>query len=243
MSSLHHFLDTNILVGSRIGWDGQHHHTHRYLQQDGFLRHTSERVYKECTGVFGLFRRTMTKYLNYLLKSLPASPDPFTLDMTIKRLTKRYILSLNNEKEKNVLTSFVHQNMDDLRNCVLGTENDRETFRQEIIDVIKGALDSLDRDCRPDDPSAPVICYTCCPENYDLDLPDQKSALIPVIGYEPDILVILDAYFIQIHRIGEEVSLVTADKTHILNNRKKIEETLPGITIREPESFLIGHAG
>ena len=89
MPPLHHFLDTNILVGSRIEWDGQHHHTHRYMQQDGFLRHTSERVYKECTGVFGLFRRTITKYLNYLVKSLPASPDPFTLDRTIQKLTER----------------------------------------------------------------------------------------------------------------------------------------------------------
>ncbi|MCP1714259.1 hypothetical protein J2T58_000086 [Methanocalculus alkaliphilus] len=243
MASLHHFLDTNILVGSRIEWDGQHHHTHRYLQQDGFLRHTSERVYKECTGVFGLFRRTITKYLNYLIKSLPASPNPFTLDMTIKGLTRRYTLSIQNEKEKNVLTSFVHRNMDDLRTCVLGTEKDRETIRQAFIDAIKGALDSLDRDCRPDDSSAPVTCYTCCPDNYDVHLPDQKSALIPFIGYEPDILVILDAYFIQINRIGEEVSLVTSDKTHILNKRRIIEETLPGITIREPESFLIGKAG
>jgi len=240
MPPLHHFLDTNILVGSRIEWDGQHHHTHRYMQQDGFLRHTSERVYKECTGVFGLFRRTITKYLNYLVKSLPASPDPFTLDRTIQKLTERYTLSLKNEKEKNVLGSFVQQNMDDLRNCALGTEQDRDTFRQEIIDAIKGALDSLDRDCRPDDPSAPVVCYTCCPEDYDSHLPDQKSALITAIGYEPDILVILDAYFIQINRIMEDVSLVTADKTHILNNRKKIEETLPGITIREPGSFFTG---
>ena len=107
------------------------------MQQDGFLRHTSERVYKECTGVFGLFRRTITKYLNYLVKSLPASPDPFTLDRTIQKLTERYTLSLKNEKEKNVLGSFVQQNMDDLRNCALGTEQDRDTFRQEIIDAIK----------------------------------------------------------------------------------------------------------
>ena len=37
-----HFLDANILIGSLVEWDGQHRHTHRYMQQEGFRRHTTE---------------------------------------------------------------------------------------------------------------------------------------------------------------------------------------------------------
>lgn len=242
MASLHHFLDANILIGSRIEWDLQHHHAHRYMRQDGFRRHTSERVYNECYRAFSTFRRVIAKYLNYFGKNLPPNPDPYRLDAIIRKITGQCARSLRDEKEKNVLRSFVQRNMDELRNCILGTEYERDTFKKDVIAAIKGALDSLDLDCRPDDHSAPVICHTCCPENYDSHLMDEMSALTSVIGHQPDILVMLDAYFIQVHRLREVVSFVTTDKTHILNNREKIEGILPNIVIREPGSFLIGHA-
>lgn len=224
-------------------WDGQHGPTHQYMQLNGVRRHTSERVYKECRGVFGLFRRAITRYLSYLVHHLPASPDPFALDQILQRLTRQYANSLRHEKEKKVVSSFMNQNMVDLRNCLLGTEHDRCTFKHDIIDAIKGAIESLDFDCRPDDLSAPIPCYTCCPKDYDSSLPGQKRVLSAVIGYEPDVLVILDSYFIQIHCIEEAVGLVTTDKTHILRNRETIEETLPGLLIREPESFFFRSGG
>jgi predicted nucleic acid-binding protein len=67
----HHFLDANILIGSLVEWDGQHRHTHRYMQQEGFRRHTSERVHRECTGVLGRLRRTVLQYLEYMERNLP----------------------------------------------------------------------------------------------------------------------------------------------------------------------------
>lgn len=67
----HHFLDANILIGSLVEWDGQHRHTHRYMQQEGFRRHTSERVHRECTGVLGRLRRTVPQYLEYMERNLP----------------------------------------------------------------------------------------------------------------------------------------------------------------------------
>ncbi|MFA5615104.1 MAG: hypothetical protein WC993_11620 [Methanoculleus sp.] len=52
--------------------------------------------------------------------------------------------------------------------------------------------------------------------------------------------MVLDSYFLQVHQIQEEVCFVTTDNTHILKNRDRIEEILPGITVREPDSFLAG---
>lgn len=240
---LHHFLDTNILIGSRISWDRQHYDAHRYMQQDGIRRHTSERVHRECTGVFERFRRTTLKIIKKLVDDLPSNPNPFTLEKTIVRLAEQHAKSLKNEKEKQALHSFVRQNMQELRECALQTEQERNTFKQRIIDAIKGALESLDWDCRSDDPSVPIFCYTCCPDNYDTHLPIEKSTLTATIGYEPDTLVLLDAYFIQVHHIQENVCLVTTDNAHILKNREKIEMTLPGITIRGPGSFLTNNQG
>lgn len=161
-----HFLDANILIGSLVEWDGQHRHTHRYMRQEGFRRHTSERVYRECTGVLGRFRRTILGYLEHMDRNFLGHPDPLTLDRTIDRLTDRRVRTLASEREQNVVRSFVRRNWEDLRNSALGTEEKRRAFRRDVIRAIKGALDSLDRDCR-DDPSAPVLCHTCCPDDYD----------------------------------------------------------------------------
>lgn len=238
----HHFLDANILIGSLTEWDGQHYRARRYMQQEGFLRHTSERVHRECTGVLGRFRRTILQYLEYLGQNLPAHPDPLALDRTIDRLTDRRVRSLASGREQNVLRSFVRGNREDLRNAALGTEEERRAFRRDAINAVKGALESLDRDCR-DDPTAPVFCYTCCPNDYDLHFPIQKSSLIDALHYEPDTLVVLDSFFLRVHRIREEVCFVTTDNAHILRNRDRIEEILPGIAVREPGSFLAGEGG
>lgn len=235
----HHFLDANILIGSRAEWDGQYHVAHRYMQQEGFRRHTSERVYRECTGVFGRFRRTVLQYLEYMERNPPAHLDPLTLDRTIDRLTGRRMRSLTSRREQNVLRSFVHRNRDDLRNALLGTEKEWQAFRRDVIDAIKGALDSLDRDCR-DDPSAPVLCHTCCPDDYDDHFSGEKCTLVVALGYEPDVLVVLDSYYLLVYRIREGVCFVTTDNTHILSNRDLIEEVLPGVTVREPGAFPDG---
>jgi len=54
---------------------------------------------------------------------------------------------------------------------------------------------------------------------------------------------VLDSYFLQVHRIREEVYFVTTDNAHILRNRDRIEEILPGIIARDPDSFLAGEGG
>lgn len=87
---------------------GKHYRAHCYMQQEGFWRHTSERVYRECTGVPGRFRRTI---LQYLEQNLPAYPDPPALD----RLTERRVRAFSSNREQSVLRSFVRGNMEDLR--------------------------------------------------------------------------------------------------------------------------------
>lgn len=193
-------------------------------------------------GVLGRFRRTILQYLEYLGRNLPAHPDPLALDRTIDLLTDRRVRSLASGREQNVLRSFVRGNREDLRNAALGTEEERRAFRRDAINAVKGALESLDRDCRGD-PTAPVFCYTCCPNDYDLHFPMQKSSLIDALHYEPDTLVVLDSFFLRVHRIREEVCFVTADNAHILRNRDRIEEILPGIAVREPGSFFAGDGG
>ena len=95
------------------------------MQQEGFRRHTSERVYHECAGVLSRFRRVVLQYLEYLEQNLPAYPNPLALDQIIDRLASRQMRSLSSKREQNALRSFVRGNKEDLRNALLGTEEER----------------------------------------------------------------------------------------------------------------------
>lgn len=183
----------------------------------------------------------MHRRIGWVSEDDPQLPGVY-VDRTIDRLTGRWVQTLASGRERGVVRSFVRRNMGDLRNAMLGTEEERRAFRRDVIGAIKGALGSLDRDCR-DDPSAPVLCHTCCPDSYDDLFPSQKSALAGVIGYEPDTLVVLDSYFLLVHRIQEGVCFVTTDSVHILKNRDRIEEILSGLTVRDPGAFLAGERG
>ena len=86
-----------------------------------------------------------------------------------------------------------------------------------------------------DDPAAPG--------DYAAHFPGEESALCSILGHEPDILVVPDAYFLLVYRSREGVCFVTTDTTHILSNRDRIEEIFSGITVREPGAFLAGERG
>ena len=55
--------------------------------------------------------------------------------------------------------------------------------------------------------------------------------------------MVLDSFFLRVHRVREEVCFVTTDNANILRNRDRIEEILPGIAVREPGSFFAGDGG
>lgn len=237
----HHFLDANIIIGSTLYWDRQYDQTTKYMQLEYIQRHTSARVFDECRGVYGRFRRTTHSYLMYLFNNLPSSPNPFTLDTTINAITERYLRTLDSQKQKNLIRSFTRSNMEDIRQCVLGSEEYRNQYRRKITDTIKEALYALQFICS-EDKSALITCYSGCPQEYTTDLTMEKRKLLEIILYEPDICVLLDSFYLMITIINSQSHFITADKNHILQNAGAIEEILPGILIRDPASFLVDKA-
>lgn len=232
-----HFLDANIIIGSTLYWDRHYERAARYLHLENIRRHTSGRVYDECRGVYGRFRRTIISYLTYLFRNLPSSPNPFTLDSTINAITERYLRTIGSSGQKNLIRSFARSNMEDIRQCMLRSEEERIQYRQKIIDTIKEALYTLEFICS-EDTDALILSYSCCPDEYTDLLAAEKSALLERITYEPDINVLLDSFNIMTHRIQSQIHFITTDKNHILQNASAIEEILPGILIRDPASFL-----
>ncbi len=93
-----HFLDANIMVGSRISWDRQYNSTTRYMAMEGIRRHTSKRVYNESRGVFERSRGLILKYLKRFYEEFNKSPDPTRLDQIIRYFTKKFSSTLGEKR-------------------------------------------------------------------------------------------------------------------------------------------------
>ncbi len=79
-----------------------------------------------------------------------------------------------------------------------------------------------------DDPAARPSATSATPGDCDAHVPGEENAPVETL----DTLVVPDAYFLLVSRIREGVCFVTTDNVHILSNRDRIEEFLPGITGR-----------
>jgi len=228
-----HFLDANILVGSRISWDRQYNSATQYMALEGIRRHTSKRVYYESRGVFERSRGLILKYLKRFYEEFNKSPDPMRLDQIIRTFTRGFSGTLG-EKESKILNSFVERNFMEIRNTALGGEREFGDFRKAIVDAFMVAINSIDRDCYSD-PKAVVCRYDDCPPDYRSCYADESTRLLKVINYENDVFVVLDSYFVKNKYIKDNVCFVTTDHEHMLKNKAQIENILAGIFIMKPK--------
>lgn len=228
-----HFLDSNVLVGSRISWDKQYSDAVQYMAVDGIIRHTSKRVYYESKGVFERSRGLILKFLKEFYERFSKYSNALHIEQTVRKFTESFIKPLK-EKEEKIINSFVNQNFEDLKNVALNGESELGDFRQNVIDSIKSAINSIDNDCHPDS-SALVYRYDSCPDYYKINI--GYTELYNVIGYENDALVLMDSNLIKNNYIKNDVCFITADQKHILSNKKEIERILSGIFVMSPKSF------
>ncbi len=228
-----HFLDANILVGSRVDWDRQHNLAAKYMAVEGVKRHTSIRVYFESKGVFERCRRLILSYLTKFYDKFCRISNPLHIDQIIYAFTKEFLGRLE-EKEKKILNSFVEQNFGEIRNIALGGEKELGDFKNLVISTFKNAINSIDKDCIPD--SNALICrYDGCPPHYNVYYSEEYTKLFRAINYENDVLVLLDSYFIKNNHIKKNVCFVTTDYEHILKNKIIIESSLAGVSLLHPK--------
>ena len=227
-----HFLDANVLIASRIDWDVHHNDVTEYMSKVGFNRHTSRRVYHESRGVFERNRYLILKYLNELYEKFGQTPNPLKIKNIIHKFTDGFVRKLKNRKEKNAIKSFVDRNFYAIQQITIGEENVGD-FKREVTNAFKRAINTLDMECTPDQ-MVDVYIYDGCPKSYEKYYPSEKSNLLNSIGYENDVLVLLDAYHIKNHLINSGVCFITNDKEHILSKKDHIESILSGIHVVKP---------
>lgn len=228
-----HFLDANVIIGSLISWDAQHDRSVRYFEIHGMFRHTSLRVYGECTGVFEASRRELLRYLKEFYRRFNQTSDPLHIDALIQRFTAEYSAGLADDRMKRIVSNFVRTHIMDLRNVALGGERTFGEFNQDIRDAIRYALDELANRCI-DAEGAEIYRYDSCPSDHTPVYPAEYGVLFGSMNYAPDVNVLLDSYHIKETQLRSTVRFITTDFTHITRNKVTIERVLPGIHIFNP---------
>ncbi|MDO8871190.1 MAG: hypothetical protein Q7V05_00455 [Methanoregula sp.] len=216
--SENHFLDANVIIGSLISWDAQYDRSVRYFTGQGMFRHTSKRVYGECTGVFEGSRRVLLRYLKEFYRRFNTFNDPMTLDPLIERFTQTWSANLYDEKMSRIIGNFVQTHRTDLRNVALGSEQNYGDFQRQIRKAIQYALNELDCRCTDTNPTE-IFRYDCCPHDLTPVYPTEYSSLISSLNYAPDVNVLLDSFHIKRTMLQGSVHFVTTDWTHITRNK------------------------
>lgn len=234
-----HFLDANIMVISKINWDSRYDNVGKYMSKANIRRHSSKRVFDESNKVFERIRRTILQYINKLDKTFgkfnKLSYIGQNNDLKIKNFNEKFLACLD-EKERKILIPFLSQYASEINNLVVfGAIKDVVDFKRKIREVLNSLIFSLAHDCRPDE-DALIFRHDNCPWAYNLYYINEYSDLFDIIGYDEDVLVLLDSYFIKENNIKKDMFFVTLDYEHILglNNKDIIESILKGVFCISP---------
>lgn len=225
-----HFLDANILIGSRIKWDTQYNASTIYMQRTGLQRCTSYTVFKGSLGWFHKRRIAINSYLEFLLNhKYPKDSDKII--KKVKRLRRKYFKNLDESKAE-ILKTFAYKTTKYLEYEIrkVGV-NGIQNYASCVRDVLKNAIKSLRQDVNVN-LNAPIRMYTA-PEI--LPYRSLRDALNNIINNGNDVRILLESYFIKNKEIGRNVSFVTTDKEDFLDNKIEIERHVSGIHIQAPD--------
>lgn len=230
-----HFLDANILVGSRLPLDTQYDRSSHYLSLPELKRCTSNHAYFEAKGVLQNRRRLALRYLKELYEN--PLPDASNINRNMRIFNEDFTAALE-DSEKRIIYTFFDNYKDLIKKIALGSISHYDALKQDTIDEIKSALNALDIDCNSD-VSALIYRFDSCPDRYILYF-DEEAKLMSTINYKNDVQILLDAYYIKNSHIRSQICFITTDREHILNNKPNIEEILRGMCIQPPRFPCVG---
>ena len=229
-----HFLDTSILLGSRISWDAQFSHVSSYISVADIQRISSKRAYNEAKGVLQRNRRAILQYLDTLKTEFSNPSHPIVNEAGVDRLSKQYCTTIENEKICNALTLFINKNIYDITKALQDGKSLFDNYKLTIGGAFQTALDSLAIDCRTQQ-GAFIRRYDICPQVYDQIYDTEQYRLMTLINYIEDVKILLDSYFLQDRILEESLFFITTDTTHILRHKIDIEGILTGMSVSHPQ--------
>lgn len=231
----HHFTDANVIIASLISWDSAFERSSRYFAEIVCHRHTSSRVYYECKGVIEGRRRLLLNFISEFYNNIDAiSEKGWNPENNIEKFVSSYIRRLEDKKNKIVVRQFSRVVMDDMKALLLGSTRYRD-FLTKVVNAFKFILNELDSKCNSSENSI-IKRHDICPKAYtNLNhYSEKEDKLMRIINYHPDILVLLDSYYLRKKIIKDDIAFITFDNEHILKNKLEIEKILSGIHVLSP---------
>lgn len=241
-----HFLDTNILIASRIDWDVHFNNATEYMIEKNIKRHASKMTHEEADNVFGHMRQNIRAFLVSYLGNQTRPPMMSITDFVSRQITnfeKRCKSTSNymyNKKVWRSIESYIRKNLTRIQDAAAGGKSELIKLANEADKYIQSAIDSLLLDCK-DDPNAKIHEHSNCPPDY-LNyngygalynaLYDKKDT--NKISNSDDVRILLDSFFVM-NETKKEMHFVTFDKSDIIDHQSLIEKTLNGIYVIEPD--------
>ena len=229
-----HFLDTSILLGSRLKWDIQFNYVNNYMGIAEIHKISSKRAHYEAIGVLHRNRRTILQYLDNLRKEFSKPNHLIINESAIYGFSRHYQSSIQNVKIRNALMNFINKHIYEISKALQNGTIVFNNFKQAIRNAFQIGLDSLDLECKPVE-GAFIRRYDICPPLYDSVYITEKNRLMQLINYINDVYILLDSHFIRNTESMQELFFVTTDDEHILSNKDSIELILIGLTITHPQ--------
>ena len=228
-----HFLDTNVIIGSRIKWDNQRNAATRYMATNSVQRHISQRVYDEASEVFERIRSIINSFLDKLgnvRQRFSATPLRHYLDNVIREFRTENENRLNNNVWK-ALLRFIEKNFEDIEYSINKGKNEILIYKRKIVRIIQEAILSYQDDCEYRQGSA-ILLHDGFPPDYSDK--EEYTKLRRIMGARNiDIHILLDSYYLGQAIILTGILFITFDKKDITSKKEDIENVLNGITIYE----------
>jgi hypothetical protein len=211
-----HFLDSNVIIGYVIGWDGLNISSGNYFNLN-FKRYASDNVEKECEFVLDKIKTLILRFIKKILTECTNIKYlNHDLNDLIETIASKFSNpSFNYDSTKKTLRNFSNEHITQIKDIISGKLEFKQ-FRKNITDSFKVSRKNL------------KIVF-----KYKLYKKDSHPSPMSFFGqfqtlracgiHKEDFILLVDAYYLQNTCVKSEMPFITFDKG-IIKNNDKIEE-------------------
>ena len=219
-----HFLDSCAIIGKIIEFDVHYNCAEIYFKKK-YNKHTSKRVEFEVRNRINGLRRELLSFLNWIktknFKGYATSTNVMGFlnkyhyhDREKNYRTLNRFFSLNMSEIISYLIDRKDVTIDNLKTCVLSSISKADN---KLIDLFHPS-------------QSQIICHST-PQNYTVSLNAEYTSINNLINYEPDVLILLDSFYLKTNVLKKDIGFITTDYSDILSKADDITSKLPGVHI------------
>lgn len=219
-----HFLDSCAIIGKILDFDVHHICADIYFKKQ-YNKHTSKRVEREIRGRLLGLRGELLSFFKWIKTK---NFKGYATQTNVMRFLNKYRYH-NRERNYRTLNRFFASNMEEIMSYLIDKKDTTITNLENcVIDSISKAENKLINLIYPSQPQ--IICHLT-PQTYISHFSVEYTNVSRLINYEPDVLILLDSYYVKNIVIKKDIGFITTDYGDILSKSGNITSELPGIHV------------